>query len=165
MHNLQSCCLYNYECAKIYTIIIVQIIAQLYNHESFMHFSYTYDCAIWTIMTVQFAQSSLCNLYNHDCAICTITIVQYIIFIKIIGLHLQNFTSVYNSLLLVYHDYIDDCKIMIFQIKAFLCHYKNMSKFLNVSDCIIFHLLKMYIYSMHIWLYNHLKIMIAQSFM
>ena len=115
-------------------------------------------CAICTIMIVQFAQLSLYNLNNHECAICTITIVQYF-FMFIMVLYLQNLTSFYNYLLSVYHDCIDDCTIRIFQMDANLCVQNKMSRLSNIDNCIIFHLLKIYLYSMHIWLYNHLKIM------
>ena len=131
-----------------------------------------HSCIFHTLMIVRFEQSWLYNLHNHDCTICTIMNVQYaqsqlcnMFFMIIIGLHLQNFTSIYNHLLLVYHNYIDDCTITIFQIDANLCVHKKMSRLLNVNDCTIFYLLNIYTYSIHIWLYNHLKIMIAQSFM
>lgn len=131
-----------------------------------------HSCIFHILMIVWFEQSWPCNLHNHHRAICTIIIVQFAqsqlcntFFCNHHLIHLQNFTSIYNYLLLGYHDYIDDCTIMIFQIDANLCLCKKMSRWLNVNDCIIFYLMNICIYSMHIWPYNHLKIMIAQSFM
>ena len=148
--------LYKHDCANNCTIIQLWIINAFSIHLRLCDLN-NHDCTICTILIVQFAQSWMCNMHDQNCAIC--------FFMIIIGFHLQNFTSIYNYLFLVYHDYIDDCTIIIFHIDANLCVHKKMSKLLDVDDCKIFYLLNIYIYSMHTWLCNHLKILIAQSFM